>query len=49
MRNCNIIAESGKGYARKDKMKRTFLRLVESLADGQWQLDEGRGGVKVKP
>lgn len=41
LRSGKIVAESGTGHARRDKMKRTFLRLVESLAKGQWQLDEG--------
>lgn len=41
LRSGRAIAESVEGYARRDKMKRTFLRFVESLAKGQWQLDEG--------
>lgn len=48
VRSGSIVAESGMGHARRDKMKRTFLRLVESLAKGQWQLDEGTRPGKVK-
>lgn len=49
LRSGSIIAESNSNanYAKKDKMKRTFLRLMESIAKGQWTLDEA--WIKLKP
>lgn len=49
LRSGSIIAESNSNanYAKKDKMKRTFLRLMESVARKQWTLDEGESKLKA--
>lgn len=46
-RGGNNLAGSSESYVKKDKMKRTFLRLMESVARKQWTLDEGKSKLKV--
>jgi hypothetical protein len=38
-RGGRLVAQAPESYVKKDKMKRTFLRMVESLREGNWRLE----------